>query len=151
MGIDFIYPGMAETIRYYHKLFDGARITPSIKRVAEKTMSYGLDLIKKATPVDTGRLQRGWSASLKAHGIEWKNEVEYGIYLEMGTIKMQARAMIESSLPLITKYFNKELAKELGRSYARKILGEAEPDVTSYENLTSGTRETQGFRGKRQS
>ncbi len=57
------------------------------------------------TPVDTGRAQAGWNEGIgqeeddgESTQISVTNDVEYINFLEFGTSKMQATAMVRSSL-----------------------------------------------------
>jgi len=63
--------------------------------------------IIERTPVDTGRAQAGWNEGVgqeeddgETTQISVTNDVEYINFLEFGTSKMQAAAMVRSSLNL---------------------------------------------------
>lgn len=149
------------SISFYGALADGFRVTPEIKRAAEKARSWGVLRIKARSPVKTGRLRDGWQANLEGYGLRIENPVPYTIYQEMGTRRFPGRHMLSSTYPEIVEEFRKQLSKEVGKKLSKKIIGNLAENPTSdtsygtkdsqvYQALTSTTRtvsKSLGFKG----
>lgn len=72
-----------------------------VRKLAQILMQRVID----RTPVDTGRARAGWQGGLGQVENEGEtttfsvtNDVEYIAFLEFGTTRMQARAMVRSSM-----------------------------------------------------
>ena len=63
-----------------------------------------MNRVKERTPVDTGRARAGWNGEIgveeegEVTKISTTNEVDYIAFLEFGTTRTPARAMVRSSL-----------------------------------------------------
>lgn len=143
------------SINYYGELFQGAKITPQVKRAADRTVDYAKGLIRGKSPVKTGALKAGWDITTFGYGMSIKNPVPYTIYQEMGTKRFKGKHMVTESMPLIKKRFVQELRIALAgdAKRANKIVGSvAKATVpTSYESLTQGGAPSLGgvgFRAK---
>lgn len=112
---------MAE-IDYYGKLFESPEITPAIARAANIAKTFGTALIKAKTPVDTGKLKSDWKLKLEGNGIRITNQAYYAGFVEFGTRKMAARAMMTSSLPEIRDVFIDALYDEIGGALGADLL-----------------------------
>lgn len=142
---------MGASINAYGPLFDGARITPSIKKAAQKALDYGEYRIRMRSPVRTGALREGWKLALEGYGVRITNDVGYAIFNEMGTRFMRARPMAAPTIAEMQLVFSKELAQDIGKRLAVKVirsvdgnpLGASDPlDDKAYGALTGGARGT---------
>jgi len=126
------------TIKYYGKLFDNTRISPAITRAVDATKVDAMKILKGNTPVRTGKLRSGWSVTSKGFGLEYSNQTPYAIYVEMGTKHFAPRAMLERSIPAISKAFKKNLGKQIAKEMIKKVIGGVASDETNYDSLKSG-------------
>lgn len=102
-------------------------VNAAIRDSIEKSNRVMIREVKRVTPVDTGRLKRGWR-SRRLHrtnkGLgEVSNKVPYGIFVNDGTRFIKPRRFVEKSInranPKITVIMRKELDKVM-RKLARK-------------------------------
>ena len=130
------------SINYYGTLFQGAKITPAVKRATERTAAYAKGLVKGKSPVKTGLLKRSWDIKPFGYGLAITNPVSYTIYQEMGTKHIAAKKMVVSSIPEVRKRFRQELRIALAGDdkRAKKIIGSVAGSevASSYEALTQG-------------
>lgn len=150
------------SISFYGALAEGFRVTPEIKRAAEKARSWGVLRIKARSPVKTGRLRDGWQANLEGYGLRIENPVPYTIFQEMGTKHFPGKQMLSSTYPEIVEEFKRNLVKEVSKKLSKKIIGNLEENPVSdtsyspknsqvYQALTSTDRQVSkslGFKGK---
>ena len=82
------------------RLFDSAD-GPVARDLARRTIQVET-AAKRNTPVDTGRLRSSMTHELRRRGDDYVGRVgtnvEYAIYVEMGTRFMAARAMLRNAL-----------------------------------------------------
>ena len=71
-----------------------AELRISIRNKGLKFTRVELAIIKRFTPVDTGKLRRGW----KLINGDLVNRVKYAEYVQFGTKKMKARRFIEKAM-----------------------------------------------------
>lgn len=57
----------------------------------EEIKTVGFQIMNDNVAVDTGELKSGNRASIKGDGVEFRNDVKHGPYVEFGTYKMAAR------------------------------------------------------------
>lgn len=137
-------------ISFYGALADGFSVTPAIKRATEKTLRYGLKLVKANTPRKTGNMIASWNGELEGYGIRWTNKASYSSFVEGGTRRMTARAPLARALPLIRAEFRKQLGNELGKKLAKQIsLTGSTPEVLGFRDLVSSGRQVSGTTGFR--
>lgn len=88
-------------------------IAQASKEAIKRAGTKGVDIIRQATPVRTGRLSEGFYAT--ANSIE--NEVPYTVFVEEGTRYTEPRWMVRRNL----KRIEAELADGLGHSVTKRL------------------------------
>jgi hypothetical protein len=91
------------------QLYNGTP-TPDVQQAIAQTATYAKQLIRDRTPVETGKLRRGWRVSGTSNGLKISNATEYASFLEHGTSKMSPRHMVTDAEADIRDYFNRQLA-----------------------------------------
>lgn len=78
------------------KVFAG--LNTQLRRFKEE---FGVEIVRRVhdrTPVESGRLQRGWGFQMRQYDIEVYNVVEYATHVEFGTKSMAPRGMLRTTL-----------------------------------------------------
>lgn len=70
--------------------------------IEQEIMERGVELIQKHTPVDTGRLRKNMTYEKTPFGWAWINETPYTSYVELGTPRMEPRAMFRKGIAELT-------------------------------------------------
>jgi hypothetical protein len=97
------------SVSFSGKIFENGALLPQIQKTIARTTVYGSSLIASKTPVRTGMLQDGWTPLVTSIF----NNVPYGIFIEDGTRRIQARNMVKNSLPDIEEYWLDLLSKAM--------------------------------------
>lgn len=90
--------GMASAIRA-----DFARKQDRIREALHSAAPAGIEVLRAATPVKTGRLRDGWYARFERDGLYFVNEVEYLPFVEEGTVHMAPRFFVRNALPVLAR------------------------------------------------
>lgn len=61
------------------------KIRKAVEKGNAKSAKFMQDAVKRETPVDTGKLRRGWKAKVHAYTWSLENKVPYGFYVHEGT------------------------------------------------------------------
>lgn len=123
-------------------------LSKNIETAIAKTVLYGVALIANDCPVDTGRLRAsitGRFASIAGVDLEGNaaeiregksqsttmfNEyegkigtnIEYALYVEYGTSRMDAKAFFRNNLPLIENYFTQQMEEAVQATSEGRLL-----------------------------
>jgi len=134
------------TVNVHGELFTaGTKISPAMRRSAQKAAAYGLLRVQARSPVATGLLRRSWSVELDGNGALLTNKVPYAIFNEMGTKFMAARPMAAPTIPEIQRVFQLELSREVGRALSTSIVGNTKIDKDANPYLPSEPKDRLTF------
>lgn len=86
-------------------------IDRALKTIGIKAQSYA----KKSCPVDTGRLRNSITHQNDKDTVYVGTNVEYGVYVEMGTRKMRAQPYLGKSITEHVSEYKEILENELKR------------------------------------
>lgn len=78
------------------KVFVG--LDTRLRRFKEEFGVEFLERVRQRTPVETGKLQRGWGFTMKQSDIAIWNIQDYAAYVEYGTPHMAPRGMLRTTL-----------------------------------------------------
>ena len=96
-------------------LFEGSpskKMRSLVNKVLHEAGREQLSIYKGMTPVDTGRLQQGWSQRVSRGSVELYNDVPYGQYV---FARMDLIGRTENALSdLIADSLNREINKGFG-------------------------------------
>lgn len=137
------------TISYYGELFSAPfknKMNVALEAAAKKTRDFSVAIVGSRTPVKTGRLKKSWQFTLEGHGIRYLNQTPYAAFVELGTSKMAPRAMLTSSIPEITAFFEKETIKSLSKVTGATLGQPGLPQYTADAFVPGGFTKNSGFR-----
>lgn len=132
---------MTDTINAYGALFTkDVNITAEIRQAANRAAEYGRIRLALATPVQSGKLSRGWKVVLESRGVRITNDVPYSTFVEMGTRYFRGRRMLANNLPAIQGKFEDELRKVIGSKLAGDVVGTLPKSPVTYRTKASGSQ-----------
>lgn len=118
MSVEFVPVNLAQFKAEMHKRAE--RLSRDLETISRKTAS---DIKRQAmmnTPVRTGDLRRGWQGPIPIGKWAWevRDDVEYAIYVERGTWKMNGRHMLGNAVHLYEPMMRKKVKEALRRACA---------------------------------
>lgn len=104
----------------------GRKFSDVVESIMRKEIATTLKMIKSKTPVDTGRLRRGWSLGHLTIGegratATFVDPVEYASFVEYGTRKYKGAHMAETSILATKRSWPRRLRTQLLKFCEREV------------------------------